>query len=176
MSDEIMPPSPSAGQPETPEEIFARIQRRRSGALVTTAGEARQLPVQDDHPERLGSSPAMPIEARIRPDDAPLAQPRIGDEHQANDDFGPRRVSGANREMLPVLRSMPLDEGLDNGFPRSKTFRFLLRNPEITLLASLPLAHLLLRSPAIRRTALQLGRFTLRQQVWKQVRRFTSND
>lgn len=62
---------------------------------------------------------------------------------------------------------------LDPGFPRSKTFRTLVRHPELALAIALPTAYLALRSRAIRRTAYQVGKFAAKQQLWKQVRRFT---
>lgn len=80
----------------------------------------------------------------------------------------------------------PIDEhaphGRDDGvprdsFPRSKTMRALLRYPTLTtavgLAVAVPMATLVLRTPAARQTLLRIGKFAAEQEVWKHVRRLT---
>lgn len=170
MSDKASSSNTPADSPETAEDIFARIQQRR-GIPLAEAGQASTPALAEGQTERLVVEEADPA---VKPADAPVAQRRLDEEHQAYDDFAARRVSARDGELLPVLRRLPMDDPFEPGFPRSKTFRFLLRNPGIVLLASLPVAHFALRSRTVRRTAFQLGKFTLKQQAWKQVRRFTN--
>ncbi|MDO4682874.1 MAG: hypothetical protein Q4B17_08805 [Lautropia sp.] len=186
-------PSPStADQAESAEEIFARIQRRR-GMLDAT--DARILPTGKSGADALavteGPTPADDAE---RP-----AAPGHGDTN-GRDDAGPHPDTDQDpietmrnrhhrnarsplpddtHELVPFRMSESVwdDDGdyidMDPGFPRSRTFRTLCRHPELALAVALPVAYLALRSAVIRRTAFQVGKFAVKQQMWKQVRRFT---
>ena len=80
----------------------------------------------------------------------------------------------------------PIDEDApdfrDNGrprdsFPRSKTMQALLRYPTLTtavgLAVAVPMATLVLRTPAARQTLLRIGKFAAEQEVWKYVRKLS---
>lgn len=80
----------------------------------------------------------------------------------------------------------PIDEhaphGRDDGvprdsFPRSKTMQALLRYPTLTtavgLAVAVPMATLVLRTPAARQTLLRIGKFAAEQEVWKYVRKLS---
>ncbi|MDO5057563.1 MAG: hypothetical protein Q4E06_09595 [Lautropia sp.] len=174
MSDKPSSPAPSAAQAETAEDVFARIQRRRGDtAELIHADDAQHASDAGEPLPGKGHATVGETDEVLPPDDAPLAGRRVGDEHQAYDDIGVRHLSAANLDdypgqLLPVLRQPD-----DPGFPRSKTFRFLLRNPELAILAAIPVAQLALRSRTLRRAAYQAGKFKLKQHAWKQVRRLT---
>ena len=80
----------------------------------------------------------------------------------------------------------PIDEDgpdfRDNGqprdsFPRSKTMQALLRYPTLTtavgLAVAVPMATMVLRTPAARQTLLRIGKFAAEQEVWKYVRKLS---
>lgn len=70
------------------------------------------------------------------------------------------------------------DDGQPNdSFPRSKTMQALLRYPTLTtavgLAVAVPMATLVLRTPAARQTLLRIGKFAAEQEVWKYVRKLS---
>ncbi|MDO4231946.1 MAG: hypothetical protein Q4D19_07435 [Lautropia sp.] len=58
-----------------------------------------------------------------------------------------------------------------DGFPRSKTLRFLLKHPGIGLLVAVPTATVMLRSASTRRALYRLGRIYGEREVWRAVDR-----
>ena len=64
-----------------------------------------------------------------------------------------------------------------DSFPRSKTMQALLRYPTLTtavgLAVAVPMATLVLRTPAARETLLRIGKFAAEQEVWKYVRKLS---
>ena len=64
-----------------------------------------------------------------------------------------------------------------DSFPRSKTMQALLRYPTLTtavgLAVAVPMATLVLRTPAARQTLLRIGKFAAEQEVWKYVRKLS---
>ena len=70
------------------------------------------------------------------------------------------------------------DDGRPNdSFPRSKTMQALLRYPTLTtavgLAVAVPMATMVLRTPAARQTLLRIGKFAAEQEVWKYVRKLS---
>ncbi|MDO4905361.1 MAG: hypothetical protein Q4A16_07415 [Lautropia sp.] len=57
-------------------------------------------------------------------------------------------------------------------FPRSTTMRTLIRYPALGLVAVIPVATVLLKSPKTRRTLYRIGHYALEQRLWKQVKRY----
>ena len=64
-----------------------------------------------------------------------------------------------------------------DSFPRSKTMQALLRYPTLTtavgLAVAVPMATMVLRTPAARQTLLRIGKFAAEQEVWKYVRKLS---
>ncbi|MDO5103234.1 MAG: hypothetical protein Q4D91_10110 [Lautropia sp.] len=187
MNDHSASMNPKAEPAESAEDVFARIQRRRG---VLNATDADMLP--DGHHERTAADEA---DATAEPHDAtrisrrasqngrhhdimpvPASADQSATSHSADAESGRHGESNA---LVPLRLSESVwgDEDdeidMDPGFPRSKTFRTLIRRPELALAVALPTAYLALRSRTIRRTAYQVGKFAAKQQLWKQVRRFT---
>lgn len=162
--------------PDTAEAVFARIQRRRAEGLGRPPGP---LP---------GRASIDPASAETEPwtvdPAAPAASstPHVPAREQASPDGMPASGaadSASHRNMLPVLHASARQHDdaewsdADPGFPRSKTFRTIIRHPGLTLLALLPVAQFALRSRTVQRTAAEIGKFVVKQQMWKHVRRFT---
>ena len=99
---------------------------------------------------------------------------------------GPRTRPPADYPLLVDEDGTPIDEDApdfrDDGrprdsFPRSKTMQALLRYPTLTtavgLAVAVPMATLVLRTPAARQTLLRIGKFAAEQEVWKYVRKLS---
>ena len=99
---------------------------------------------------------------------------------------GPRTRPPVDSPLLVDEDGTPIDEDApdfrDNGrprdsFPRSKTMQALLRYPTLTtavgLAVAVPMATLVLRTPAARQTLLRIGKFAAEQEVWKYVRKLS---
>lgn len=99
---------------------------------------------------------------------------------------GPRTRPPVDYPLLVDEDGTPIDEDApdfrDNGrprdsFPRSKTMQALLRYPTLTtavgLAVAVPMATLVLRTPAARQTLLRIGKFAAEQEVWKYVRKLS---
>ena len=76
----------------------------------------------------------------------------------------------------------PIDEDApdfrDNGrprdsFPRSKTMHYPTLTTAVGLAVAVPMATLVLRTPAARQTLLRIGKFAAEQEVWKYVRKLS---
>lgn len=97
MSDKASSSNTPADSPETAEDIFARIQQRR-GIPLAEAGQASTPALAEGQTERLVVEEADPA---VKPADAPVAQRRLDEEHQAYDDFAARRVSARTANCCP---------------------------------------------------------------------------
>lgn len=99
---------------------------------------------------------------------------------------GPRTRPPVDYPLLVDEDGTPIDEDApdfrDDGrprdsFPRSKTMQALLRYPTLTtavgLAVAVPMATLVLRTPAARQTLLRIGKFAAEQEVWKYVRKLS---
>lgn len=187
MNDHSASTNPKAEQAESAQEVFARIQRRRG---VLNATDANMLP--DGHQPGTAAD-----EATINPEgqDTPLIPERgqqpdrdetitaLSAAEDHHDISPPTHRESTRHDDAHALVPLRLSESvwgdedneidMDPGFPRSKIFQTLVRYPELALAVALPTAYLALRSRTIRRTAFQVGKFAAKQQLWKQVRRFT---
>ncbi len=98
----------------------------------------------------------------------------------------PRARPPVDYPLLVDEDGTPIDEDApdfrDDGrprdsFPRSKTMQALLRYPTLTtavgLAVAVPMATLVLRTPAARQTLLRIGKFAAEQEVWKYVRKLS---
>ena len=105
---------------------------------------------------------------------------------RGNTASGPRTRPPVDYPLLVDEDGTPIDEDApdfrDNGrprdsFPRSKTMQALLRYPTLTtavgLAVAVPMATLVLRTPAARQTLLRIGKFAAEQEVWKYVRKLS---
>ena len=105
---------------------------------------------------------------------------------RGNTASGPRTRPPVDYPLLVDEDGMPIDEDAsdfrDDGrprdsFPRSKTMQALLRYPTLTtavgLAVAVPMATLVLRTPAARQTLLRIGKFAAEQEVWKYVRKLS---
>ena len=99
---------------------------------------------------------------------------------------GPRTRPPVDYPLLVDEDGTPIDEDApdfrDDGrprdsFPRSKTMQALLRYPTLTtavgLAVAVPMATMVLRTPAARQTLLRIGKFAAEQEVWKYVRKLS---
>ncbi len=105
---------------------------------------------------------------------------------RGNTASGPRTRPPVDYPLLVDEDGTPIDEDgpdfRDDGrprdsFPRSKTMQALLRYPTLTtavgLAVAVPMATLVLRTPAARQTLLRIGKFAAEQEVWKYVRKLS---
>lgn len=105
---------------------------------------------------------------------------------RGNTTSGPRTRPPVDYPLLVDEDGTPIDEDApdfrDDGrprdsFPRSKTMQALLRYPTLTtavgLAVAVPMATLVLRTPAARQTLLRIGKFAAEQEVWKYVRKLS---
>ena len=105
---------------------------------------------------------------------------------RGNTASGPRTRPPVDYPLLVDEDGTPIDEDApdfrDNGrprdsFPRSKTMQALLRYPTLTtavgLAVAVPMATMVLRTPAARQTLLRIGKFAAEQEVWKYVRKLS---
>jgi hypothetical protein len=132
-------PSP----PETPEALYERIRRRRTGGTAF--------------------NPPGPASGA-----APVATPGTSGlpSKQAADPVAPRSATGRAVEVDEVLEAQATASGAapsaasPGAFPRSATMRLLLKHPEFALGVGLPAAGLILGFPKSRRligAAIRLG-------------------
>ena len=228
MNDEQLNMSRSSRADETAEDIFARIQRRRTlamngnnterGALrqegassetrpTAVAGEAlgdilrRAAAKEASAPHGAGSAHDEQTGAAghgnspRRPEGSASAGTT---EHtgsgnnsafrnfRGNTASGPRTRPPVDYPLLVDEDGTPIDEDApdfrDDGrprdsFPRSKTMQALLRYPTLTtavgLAVAVPMATMVLRTPAARQTLLRIGKFAAEQEVWKYVRKLS---
>lgn len=231
MNDEQLNMSRSSRADETAEDIFARIQRRRTlamngnnterGALrqegassearpAAVAGESladilrRAAAKEASAPHGAGSAhgprhdktgTAERSTSQRSPEDSASAgaTERTGSSNNSafrnfrgNTVSGPRTRPPADYPLLVDEDGTPIDEDApdfrDDGrprdsFPRSKTMQALLRYPTLTtavgLAVAVPMATLVLRTPAARQTLLRIGKFAAEQEVWKYVRKLS---
>lgn len=231
MNDEQLNMSRSSRADETAEDIFARIQRRRTlamngnnterGALrqegassetrpTAVAGESladilrRAAAKEASAPHGAGSAhgPGHEQTGVAGRDDRPRSpegRPGTGATghtgHGNNSAFsnfrgktasGPRTRPPVDYPLLVDEDGTPIDEDApdfrDDGrprdsFPRSKTMQALLRYPTLTtavgLAVAVPMATMVLRTPAARQTLLRIGKFAAEQEVWKYVRKLS---
>lgn len=231
MNDEQLNMSRSSRTDETAEDIFARIQRRRTlamngnnterGALrqegassearpAAVAGESladilrRAAAKEASAPHGAGSAhgprhdktgTAERSTSQRSPEDSASdgATERTGStNNSAFSNFrgktasGPRTRPPVDYPLLVDEDGTPIDEDApdfrDDGrprdsFPRSKTMQALLRYPTLTtavgLAVAVPMATLVLRTPAARQTLLRIGKFAAEQEVWKYVRKLS---
>lgn len=105
---------------------------------------------------------------------------------RGNTASGPRTRPPVDYPLLVDEDGTPIDEDApdfrDDGrprdsFPRSKTMQALLRYPTLTtavgLAVAVPMATMVLRTPAARQTLLRIGKFAAEQEVWKYVRKLS---
>ena len=231
MNDEQLNMSRSSRADETAEDIFARIQRRRTlamngnnterGALrqegassearpAAVAGESladilrRASAKEASAPHGAGSAhgprhdktgTAERSTSQRSPEDSASdgATERTGSRNNSafrnfrgNTASGPRSRPPVDYPLLVDEDGTPIDEDTpdfrDNGtprdsFPRSKTMQALLRYPTLTtavgLAVAVPMATMVLRTPAARQTMLRIGKFAAEQEVWKYVRKLS---
>lgn len=231
MNDEQLNMTRSSRADETAEDIFARIQRRRTlamngnnterGALrqegassearpAAVAGESladilrRAAAKEASAPHGAGSAhgprhdqtgAAERSTSQRSPEDSASAgaTERTGSSNNSafrnfrgNTASGPRTRPPVDYPLLVDEDGTPIDEDApdfrDNGqprdsFPRSKTMQALLRYPTLTtavgLAVAVPMATLVLRTPAARQTLLRIGKFAAEQEVWKYVRKLS---
>ena len=231
MNDEQLNMSRSSRADETAEDIFARIQRRRTlamngnnterGALrqegassearpAAVAGESladilrRAAAKEASAPHGAGSAhgprhdktgTAERSTSQRSPEDSASAgaSERTGSSNNAtfrnfrgNTASGPRTRPPVDYPLLVDEDGTPIDEDApdfrDDGrprdsFPRSKTMQALLRYPTLTtavgLAVAVPMATMVLRTPAARQTLLRIGKFAAEQEVWKYVRKLS---
>ena len=231
MNDEQLNMSRSSRADETAEDIFARIQRRRTLAMNgnnTERGALRQEGASSEaRPAAVAGESLADILRRAAakeasaPHDAGSAHgpgheqtgaaghgntPRSPEgsagagstgstgstNNSAFSNFrgktasGPRTRPPVDYPLLVDEDGTPIDEDApdfrDDGrprdsFPRSKTMQALLRYPTLTtavgLAVAVPMATLVLRTPAARQTLLRIGKFAAEQEVWKYVRKLS---
>ena len=197
MNDEQLNMSRSSRTDETAEDIFARIQRRRTLAMNGNntergaphgAGPAHGLGHDQTGAADRGSSPRS-AEGRAT---TGTTEHTGSSSNSAFSNFrsktasGPRTRPPVDYPLLVDEDGTPIDEDApdfrDNGrprdsFPRSKTMQALLRYPTLTtavgLAVAVPMATLVLRTPAARQTLLRIGKFAAEQEVWKYVRKLS---
>ncbi len=135
-----------------------------------------------------GSSPRSPeggTSARATEDTGRNNNPAFSN-FRGNTASGPRTRPPVDYPLLVDEDGTPIDEDApdfrDDGrprdsFPRSKTMQALLRYPTLTtavgLAVAVPMATLVLRTPAARQTLLRIGKFAAEQEVWKYVRKLS---
>ena len=223
MNDEQLNMSRSSRADETAEDIFARIQRRRTlamngnnterGALRQegASSETRPTAVADILRRAAAKEASAPHGAGSAHDEQTGAaghgnSPRRPEgsasagttEHtgsgnnsafrnfRGNTASGPRTRPPVDYPLLVDEDGTPIDEDApdfrDDGrprdsFPRSKTMQALLRYPTLTtavgLAVAVPMATMVLRTPAARQTLLRIGKFAAEQEVWKYVRKLS---
>lgn len=231
MNDEQLNMSRSSRADETAEDIFARIQRRRTLAMngnntergvlrhegassearpAAVAGESladilrRAAAKEASAPHGAGSAHgpghdqtgAADRGSSLRSAEGSSttgATERTGSgdnsafrNFRGNIASGPRTRPPVDYPLLVDEDGTPIDEDApgfrDNGvprdsFPRSKTMQALLRYPTLTtavgLAVAVPMATLVLRTPAARQTLLRIGKFAAEQEVWKYVRKLS---
>ena len=226
MNDEQLNMSRSSRADETAEDIFARIQRRRTlamngnnterGALRQegASSEARPAALADilrraaakeaSAPHGAGSAhgPGHDQTGAADRGSSPRsaegsattgATERTGSSNNSafrnfrgNTASGPRTRPPVDYPLLVDEDGTPIDEDApdfrDDGrprdsFPRSKTMQALLRYPTLTtavgLAVAVPMATMVLRTPAARQTLLRIGKFAAEQEVWKYVRKLS---
>lgn len=169
--------TPPTGQDESAEEVFNRIQRRR-GMLSATDADI----LSDGKPGIDKAEDTEDVEGDTTRR-AQAARHDVSSRHDIDQDQTDTMIKRHHHDdthsLLPLRISESVwdDDGdyidMDPGFPRSRTFQTLVRHPQLALAVAAPVAYLALRSAAIRRTAFQVGKFAAKQQLWKQVRRFT---
>lgn len=228
MNDEQLNMSRSSRADETAEDIFARIQRRRTLAMNgnnTERGALRQEGASSEtRPTAVAGESLADIlrRAAAKEASAPHGAGSAHDEQtgaaghgnsprrpegsasagttehtgsgnnsafrnfRGNTASGPRTRPPVDYPLLVDEDGTPIDEDApdfrDNGrprdsFPRSKTMQALLRYPTLTtavgLAVAVPMATLVLRTPAARQTLLRIGKFAAEQEVWKYVRKLS---
>ena len=231
MNDEQLNMSRSSRADETAEDIFARIQRRRTlamngnnterGALrqegassearpAAVAGESladilrRAAAKEASAPHGAGSAHGPGHEQTgaaghgntPRSPEGSAGAGSTGSTGSTNNSAfsnfrgktasGPRTRPPVDYPLLVDEDGTPIDEDApdfrDDGrprdsFPRSKTMQALLRYPTLTtavgLAVAVPMATLVLRTPAARQTLLRIGKFAAEQEVWKYVRKLS---
>ena len=222
MNDEQLNMSRSSRADETAEDIFARIQRRRTLAMNgnnTERGALRQEGASSEtRPTAVAGESLADIlrRAAAKEASAPHGAGSAHDEQtgaaghgnsprrpegsasagttehtgsgnnsafrnfRGNTASGPRTRPPVDYPLLVDEDGTPIDEDApdfrDDGrprdsFPRSKTMQALLRYPTLTtavgLAVAVPMATLVLRTPAARQTLLRIGKFAAEQGVWK---------
>ena len=228
MNDEQLNMSRSSRADETAEDIFARIQRRRTLAMNgnnTERGALRQEGASSEaRPAAVAGESLADIlrRAAAKEASAPHGAGSAHDEQtgaaghgnsprrpegsasagttehtgsgnnsafrnfRGNTASGPRTRPPVDYPLLVDEDGTPIDEDApdfrDDGrprdsFPRSKTMQALLRYPTLTtavgLAVAVPMATLVLRTPAARQTLLRIGKFAAEQEVWKYVRKLS---
>ena len=228
MNDEQLNMSRSSRTDETAEDIFARIQRRRTLAMNgnnTERGALRQEGASSEtRPTAVAGESLADIlrRAAAKEASAPHGAGSAHDEQtgaaghgnsprrpegsasagttehtgsgnnsafrnfRGNTASGPRTRPPVDYPLLVDEDGTPIDEDApdfrDDGrprdsFPRSKTMQALLRYPTLTtavgLAVAVPMATLVLRTPAARQTLLRIGKFAAEQEVWKYVRKLS---
>lgn len=228
MNDEQLNMSRSSRADETAEDIFARIQRRRTLAMNgnnTERGALRQEGASSEtRPTAVAGESLADIlrRAAAKEASAPHGAGSAHDEQtgaaghgnsprrpegsasagttehtgsgnnsafrnfRGNTASGPRTRPPVDYPLLVDEDGTPIDEDApdfrDDGrprdsFPRSKTMQALLRYPTLTtavgLAVAVPMATLVLRTPAARQTLLRIGKFAAEQEVWKYVRKLS---
>ena len=228
MNDEQLNMSRSSRADETAEDIFARIQRRRTLAMNgnnTERGALRQEGASSEtRPTAVAGESLADIlrRAAAKEASAPHGAGSAHDEQtgaaghgnsprrpegsasagttehtgsgnnpafrnfRGNTASGPRTRPPVDYPLLVDEDGTPIDEDApdfrDDGrprdsFPRSKTMQALLRYPTLTtavgLAVAVPMATMVLRTPAARQTLLRIGKFAAEQEVWKYVRKLS---
>ena len=228
MNDEKQNMPRSSRADETAEDIFARIQRRRTLAMNgnnTERGALRQEGASSEtRPTAVAGESLADIlrRAAAKEASAPHGAGSAHDEQtgaaghgnsprrpegsasagttehtgsgnnsafrnfRGNTASGPRTRPPVDYPLLVDEDGTPIDEDApdfrDDGrprdsFPRSKTMQALLRYPTLTtavgLAVAVPMATLVLRTPAARQTLLRIGKFAAEQEVWKYVRKLS---
>ena len=228
MNDEQLNMSRSSRADETAEDIFARIQRRRTLAMNgnnTERGALRQEGASSEaRPAAVAGESLADIlrRAAAKEASAPHGAGSAHDEQtgaaghgnsprrpegsasagttehtgsgnnsafrnfRGNTASGPRTRPPVDYPLLVDEDGTPIDEDApdfrDDGrprdsFPRSKTMQALLRYPTLTtavgLAVAVPMATMVLRTPAARQTLLRIGKFAAEQEVWKYVRKLS---
>ena len=228
MDGEQLNMSRSSRADETAEDIFARIQRRRTLAMNgnnTERGALRQEGASSEtRPTAVAGESLADIlrRAAAKEASAPHGAGSAHDEQtgaaghgnsprrpegsasagttehtgsgnnsafrnfRGNTASGPRTRPPVDYPLLVDEDGTPIDEDApdfrDDGrprdsFPRSKTMQALLRYPTLTtavgLAVAVPMATMVLRTPAARQTLLRIGKFAAEQEVWKYVRKLS---
>ena len=231
MNDEQLNMNRSSRADETAEDIFARIQRRRTLAMNGAHSQRNALqqdaPSGQAHPAAVAGESLADILRRAAAKEASAphgAGPAHGPGHEqtgaadrgssprspeggtsaraaehtgssnnsafrnfrSNTASGPRTRPPVDYPLLVDEDGTPIDEDApdfrDDGrprdsFPRSKTMQALLRYPTLTtavgLAVAVPMATMVLRTPAARQTLLRIGKFAAEQEVWKYVRKLS---
>ena len=228
MNDEQLNMSRSSRADETAEDIFARIQRRRTlamngnnterGALRPEGASSETLPTAvagesladilrraaakeasaphgagSAHDEQTGAAGHGNSPRRPEGSASAGTTEHTGSGNNSafrnfrgNTASGPRTRPPVDYPLLVDEDGTPIDEDApdfrDDGrprdsFPRSKTMQALLRYPTLTtavgLAVAVPMATMVLRTPAARQTLLRIGKFAAEQEVWKYVRKLS---